>query len=283
MYILSENAQYQSQKGDYMIFQPVLTDTLCPLDTINTFSIYKNCFMETDDPEHIHTCYEIYVNVSGDVSFLHNKSIYPIQKGDIIISAPGEVHYCIYHSPCIHERFCIWFDGREGSAIGEFITKHNLIGHIRLDKGLNDELFALLHKFDDCRDSFERTAYFFELLMLMTKKDVSHTPDEASLPDIMQQILDYVDTNFAEIHFISEIADEFHISIPTLNRWFRQYVHLSPGKLLTAKKLACAEKLLRKGSSVADACYMAGFSDCSRFIALFRSKYGITPLQYKKL
>ena len=119
--------------------------------------------METDDPEHIHTCYEIYVNVSGDVSFLHNKSIYPIQKGDIIIAAPGEVNYCNYHSPCIHERFCIWFDGREGSAIGEFITKHNLTGHFRLDKGLNDELFALLHKFDDCRDSFERTAYFFEL------------------------------------------------------------------------------------------------------------------------
>lgn len=239
--------------------------------------------METDDPEHIHTCYEVYVNVSGDVSFLHNKNIYPIQSGDIIISAPGEVHYCIYHSPCLHERFCIWFDAKEGSPIWEFINKHNLTGHIRLGDGNNDDLFALLHKFDGCKDCFERTAHFFELMMLLTKKEPSLLPEETVLPDIMQKILEYVDTNFAEIHFINEIADEFHISIPTLNRWFRQYVHLSPGKLLAAKKLAGAEKLLRKGYSVSDACYMSGFSDCSRFIALFRSKYGMTPLQYKKL
>ena len=265
-----------------MIFQPVLTDSLCSVEKINTYSAYDNKFTRVDDPEHIHTCFEIYVNVTGDVSFLHNKNIYPIETGDIIISAPGEVHYCIYHSSCVHERFCIWFDAKEGSEVWEFIKKHDLCGHIRLDKSLNEELFALLHKFDKCDDSFERTVYFFELLMMMAKKENTPIINEALVPDTMQQILEYVDANYAQIHFIGEIADKFHISIPTLNRWFRQYVHLSPGKLLTAKKLACAEKLLRNDYSVADACYMSGFADCSRFIALFRSKYGMTPLQYKK-
>ncbi|MBQ8525432.1 MAG: helix-turn-helix domain-containing protein [Clostridia bacterium] len=265
-----------------MIFQPTLTDTLSRIDEIKTFSFYKNHFVESDDPEHIHNCYEIYVNVSGDVSFLHNKSIYPIETGDIIIAAPGEVHYCIYHSSCVHEHFCLWFDTDEKSAVSEFINKHKLTGHIRLDSNKRKKLFLILHRFDTEKDPFERTMCFFELLKLLTEKNTDYTAENIDIPDKMQEILEFVDENYADIHFIKEIADRFHISIPTLNRWFRQYVHLSPSKLLTAKKLSYAEKLLRGDHSVADACFMAGFADCSRFIALFKSKYGLTPLQYKK-
>ncbi|MBQ7901854.1 MAG: helix-turn-helix transcriptional regulator [Clostridia bacterium] len=265
-----------------MIFQPVLSDSLCKVDEIKTFCSYKNCLIQSDDPEHIHTCYEIYVNVTGDVSFLYNKNIYPIKSGDIIIAAPGEVHYCIYHSSCVHEHFCVWFHSDEQSAVCDYINKHKLLGHIRLNSALHEKLFSLLHKFDTASDKFERTICFFELLQLMTNKDTEYPEQNTAIPHTMQNILEYVDENFAEIHFIEEIADKFHISIPTLNRWFRQYVHLSPSKLLTAKKLAYAEKLLRNDRTVADACYLAGFSDCSRFIALFKSKYGQTPLQYKK-
>lgn len=265
-----------------MAFQPVLSDSLCNIKDTRLFSFYKNVFVKTDDPEHIHNCYEIYVNVSGDVSFLHNKNIYPIQKGDIIISAPGEVHYCIYHSSCVHEHFCLWFNAEENSDIGNFISKHSLLGHIRLGESLHEKLFSVMHKLDSDTDSFEKTAYFFELLRLLTEKNKESHQVNADIPGKMQEILEYLDENYAEIHFIEEIADRFHISIPTLNRWFRQYVHLSPGKLLAAKKLSCAEKLLRNDYSVADACFSAGFPDCSRFIALFKSKYGLTPLQYKK-
>ena len=66
-----------------MSFQPELTQSLCSIKETNYHCIYKNCFFRLDDPaideSHIHTCYEIYVNVSGDVSFLHNKTINKIQ------------------------------------------------------------------------------------------------------------------------------------------------------------------------------------------------------------
>ena len=124
--------------------------------------------------------------------------------------------------------------------------------------------------------------YFFELLRLLGEKDSTKPEANNHLPKAMQEILNYVDENYTDIRFIEEIADKFHISTPTLNRWFREYVHLPPSKLISAKKLAYAEKLLRGDISVADVCYMAGFTDCSRFISLFKRKYGLTPLQYKK-
>lgn len=265
-----------------MAYQPVLAETLSDTGDIKLFSFYKNHFVESDDPEHIHNCYEIYVNVSGNVSFLHNRNVFSIQPGDIILSAPGEVHYCIYHSSCIHEHFCLWFDADENSDAVRFINNHNLIGHIRLAESNKNKLFSAMHSLNKEKDRLEKTMYFFELLRLLGEKESTKPEANNHLPKAMQEILNYVDENYTDIRFIEEIADKFHISTPTLNRWFREYVHLPPSKLISAKKLAYAEKLLRGDISVADVCYMAGFTDCSRFISLFKRKYGLTPLQYKK-
>ena len=51
---------------------------------------------------------------------------------------------------------------------------------------------------------------------------------------------------------------------------------------LETKKLAYSRMLLKEGMPVADACSLAGFSDYSNFIRLFRLRFGITPNKYKK-
>ena len=70
---------------------------------------------------------------------------------------------------------------------------------------------------------------------------------------------------------------------PTLDRLFRQHVHISVQKFILAKRLSLAETLLKNGATVTEACYNAGFSDSSRFIAKFKEKFGMTPLKYKAL
>ena len=47
---------------------------------------------------HIHNECEIYINLSGDVSFVVENKVYPIVPGSIIITRPGEYHHCVYHS-----------------------------------------------------------------------------------------------------------------------------------------------------------------------------------------
>ena len=43
-----------------------------------------------------------------------------------------------------------------------------------------------------------------------------------------------------------------------------------------------AAKLLLEGKSVTEVCGSSGFPDCSRFISVFKNKFGQTPLQYQK-
>ena len=77
-----------------------------------------------DNPEkpHIHDCYEIYVNVSGDVAFLVNNLLYPVRQGDVIVTRPGELHICVYQSPELHERFCFWINCAQDSPLLGFLT-----------------------------------------------------------------------------------------------------------------------------------------------------------------
>ena len=57
---------------------------------------------------HSHDCYEIYINISGDVSFLVNDKLYAVQSGDLIVARPGEMHVSIVQSPCMYESFCFY-------------------------------------------------------------------------------------------------------------------------------------------------------------------------------
>lgn len=272
-----------------MSFQPEFLTNLCAIESIKIHFSHTDQFIELNDPQidnsHIHNFFEIYVNVSGDVAFLHNHNVYQIHSGDIILSKPGEIHHCIYHSACVHEHYCIWFELPESSAIASYIDHHQLNGLVRLNSNLHEQLFTLLRQFStsiNCNNEFELLICFFDLLKLFSQKCLSSQDANLDIPVKMQTILNYINESFAEIDSIDQIAIKFHLSVPTINRWFRQYLKLSPRKLLTAKKLAYAEQLLHGDHSVLETCYLAGFSDCSRFISLFRNNYGKTPFQYKK-
>ena len=104
----------------------------------------------------------------------------------------------------------------------------------------------------------------------------------ASLPQLLSDIIRYINVSFAEIRSVSGLAERFFISTATLNRKFRTYLHTTPREYIEAQRLAYAIELLKKGISVTEACTAAGFPDCSHFIILFKKKFGETPLQYKK-
>lgn len=269
-----------------MSFQPVLSDFIAALGEVRFHLTHKDFFvdphvMEIDD-SHVHCCYEIYVNISGDVSFLHGENVYDIKPGDIIFSEPGEVHHCIFHKACVHDHYCLWFDVDEGGAALEFLKKNSINGRVRLEDDNKEKLLSFLKNFEMSEDCFEKTVSFLGILKLLKEKRIPNHSESSYIPSSIQSILEYINDKFLEIESVADIADNFHVSVPTVNRWFREYLHLSPSELIRAKKLSYAEKLLKGDFSVTEACYRAGFTDCSRFISLFKKNYGKTPFQYKK-
>ena len=148
--------------------------------TLSTSHVSEYCDVECAcfDPAHIHSDFEIYVNVSGDVSFLHGQSVYRMERGDVIFSYPGDVHYCIYHSSCIHDHFCLRFETEEGSTVERFLRESHLSGFVRPKSSVKEEIINTLCSMSECDDEFDLLCGFLSIVSLLKEEKGNVTPSE---------------------------------------------------------------------------------------------------------
>lgn len=233
---------------------------------------------------HIHDECEIYINVSGDVSFAVENTIYPITHGGIIITRPLEYHHCIYHTNQLHKHFWILFSASGNEHLFD-VFYNRKAGHgnlLMLSHDQTEELLALCQRMTNgYQTQAEKYYCFFKLIHLLDHADTVNTADPCS-SDYVIKAIDYINRNLSNHLSVAQIARECNVSVNTLERRFLQTLHLSPYAYIKKKRLANAAKLLSEGHTVTEASEMSGFCDCSSFIALFKNAYQTTPLQYKK-
>ena len=236
---------------------------------------------------HTHRNCEIYINLSGDVSFMVENRVYPIAPGCVILTRPDEFHHCIYHSfRESHRHYCIQFSpiGNEALLHRFFDRKPGTENLICLGAEELREAESLCRVLlDESEDELLRYGTFFSLLTLLrTSRATTLTRSDAILPPDVRIALDYVQARLPSPITVAELAAEAHVSVNTLERHFLAAMQVTPSEFLKERRLATAQALLRDGRSVLEACEGSGFSDYSYFIALFRRRFGVTPLRYKK-
>lgn len=266
------------------------TDDCMCYEGRHSVEIVNKSDIEVRNTAHIHSFCEIYVNVTGEVSFMVENSIYPVSSGDIIITRPNEVHHCIYNDNVAHEHYCVWIasagDCMRGMMSAFFDRKAgegNLISMSEKDK---KTLIEYLKAFcvendDDIRKDAESFSAFFGILGLVEKYK-EETGAAKKLPKQMEDILKYIERHFSDGCKVEDVAEAFFISRSALGNMFKKYMNLSPSVYIDAKRFSYAKTLLEAGKSVQDVCDACGFSDCSYFISAFKKRFSRTPYQYAK-
>ena len=234
--------------------------------------------------DHIHDECEIYINLSGDVSFAVENSIYPVMPGGIIITKPHEYHHCIYHTNRLHKHFWILFSPADNERLFDIFYKRqpgkNNLLIPPADK--TDELFALCHKLTDgCENEAEKYYRFFKLINILNGANAVNASDNSS-GDCIIKAINCINNNLSHQISVTEIARKCNVSVNTLERRFLRELNISPSAYIKKKRLANAAKLLSEGQSVTHAAELSGFADCSNFIAIFKKTYQTTPLKYRK-
>lgn len=275
-----------------MIYMPKLRPLVEKHNGIYIEVTYEKRFTTMDDithdEQHIHDFYELYINLSGDVSFLVENNLYPIHRGDMILTAPNELHRCIYHKDCVHEHFCIWVkDIPFASKLlkNEFETNKLVILSDRRKQELIDLCFRLYQSYTEdetyqCR-AVSSFAGILDLICTHRKNTVStYEP----LPEAFSKVVDYIICNYMNPNCnVTTLCNEFYISKSTLCRTFQRHFQMTPSNYIEAKRFSEAKKLLSAGYSVQHASINSGFSDCSYFIMRFHKKFGMTPAKYQRL
>jgi AraC-like DNA-binding protein len=123
-------------------------------------------------------------------------------------------------------------------------------------------------------------ALFSILALLHEHRRNTGAPQD--LPADLLTVIQFIDGNYSEDCSTMALERRFFISRSTLNRRFRMYLNTSPSHYVEARRMAAAKILLESGTSVQDTCMRCGFTDYSHFIARFRRRFGVTPLQYAR-
>lgn len=259
---------------------------MSPIDcTISHVCLTPSSLLNQSE-SHVHKECEIYINLTGDVSFEVENRIYPITRGSVIITRPYEYHHCLYHSDQPHEHLWITFLAEESEDFLKifFERKKGEDNLILLSAELLAALSSVLAELQNKETNFlnRRIAFLQLFSILMQGKREAYTGINRKIRPDVEKALQYMDDHLTEdlnLHLLSVFCK---VSANTLERHFKEDLGKTPFVMLRQKRLYASMQYLRNGDSVSEAATKSGFSDYSNYIQLFRKQFGLTPLMYKK-
>lgn len=250
---------------------------------------YFSDSISEEDPRswtpHIHDTLELYVLVEGDVSFAVESSTHRLTPGDAIITKPNEIHNCILNSRSVHRHMCFWFDTSSEFIFGDFLAHAYGAGnHLSPSAEEKAQLLPLYRRMAEANergDAFTEFSLSLEILGIFKAHLAPKDTEDADYPPLMRDILLDITENITRIKNLDYLSAKYYLSHSTLYRLFKAYLNTTPRQYIETKRLAYARKLLKNGLSVKETARAAGFSNESNFIRLFKSRFGITPREYK--
>ena len=100
---------------------------------------------------------------------------------------------------------------------------------------------------------------------------------------LVQSILSYIEKNFATDISMDDLTEKFHVSRTYISRLLKKYAGKSFLEYLTDVRFKHVEKLIAddryKQYEIAE---MVGYMDFGYYIKVFKKRYGITPIEFRK-
>lgn len=252
-------------------------------------------------PLHMHTGYELFYLISGNITYRIEGQSINIKNGDILVINNRELHQPIFNSTEPYERITIHFKPEYVSyfqtadySLLKYFDRRKLGVYNRIEKKLVEllnisgtvmKIGKIIQGNAPERDILIKTT-FVELLILLNNAynelKVS-VPTEEIFDERISNIIDYISRNLANKITLQRLSEEFHLSIFYLSHIFKIATGFSVSEYIQFKRITLAKELLLSGVSPTSTALMIGFSDYPGFYRAFRKITGSNPKNYIRL
>lgn len=244
---------------------------------------------------HHHDCYEIYLLLSGKITYLIEGRQYELQPGDCMMIAPGILHepvipYIKQTGSLQYERFVL----RINKA---FLEKADIPGlklsavfehePIRLQANVLSilkQLFYFLWEQEnlsgfgaaEIKIGYVRQILIFLCRSLQQEGNIKY----AESNPLINRVLHYIGSHLTQELSADQLAATFFVNKFYLLREFKKHIGTTLHHYIIKKRLILAEELLLEGRQVKSLYKECGFADSSNFFRCFKKEYGQTPRQF---
>lgn len=247
--------------------------------------------------QHSHGFFELLYCVQGNVDYLLGTKRHHIRPGDIIFAPPGVIHCPIFpeEMDIPYQRNVIWispgfvtnlqtifpetfFHKVEPKVLHTAGTKWEYL-ELFFNRGVQ-EATAKAPGWEVC--VYGNTIQLIAHLHRALYEDSASHSDYAS-SDLLEDVLNYIQQHLHEKLTLASTAKEFAVCESTISQLFRKQMGTSFYRCVTQRRLTEAKTLIAQGLSLEQVSTQTGFTDYSSFYRAFKSEFGISPREFKKL
>lgn len=252
-------------------------------------------------PHHWHEEVEIIYITKGSTKAGINNKVYELTKGDILIIAPGEVHYFWRDTGydirvVVQYRMNIYDNALSGDNDTKeikpmFFKSYHLKRGSDLHKLLEKQIQGLVDECASEDDGYKLMlkARLYDLAAILIRnmpkgkyneEKISKQKERLKRLDIIQQ---YVERNYQTPITLEEIANEAGFSKYHFTRFFKESTGITFIDYLTKYRITKAEWYLTNDEdSVTEIALKSGFNSIKTFNRVFKNINGCSPMEYKK-
>lgn len=247
---------------------------------------------------HRHEAYELYLFLRGNVNLYIENSCYHLERGDLVVIRPEEMHRASTLDSSEYERMILNLQRPYIQKLSTSTThlaecfdyrpkgKGNIV---RLNE---DQLSRFLHMANQLEAALNSKSYGSDVLVnsyiaqiLVFTNSVFREYNSSHhniMPDIVRRTMEYIDSHLRDEITLDRLGKEFYVNSTTLSRQFKKHTGLTLRSYILHRRIALAQSCLSQGYSVTEACYESGFKDYANFIRSFTRITGISPGKYAR-
>lgn len=245
---------------------------------------------------HSHTFWEIiYCRSDCGVEYLVGAERYRVRKGDAVVVPPDVSHRPLFPArmETPYDRYILWISSEFYNVLmRQFPTVPRNLPYLIRPSPDHQKMLRQFFK-TGIREAAEKgpdweMALVGNTMLLLTflrriVQDEATAIPPAEEPELMEQIMAYIEDHLKEKITLADTAKHFFVSPGTISRTIRGKMGASFYQCVTQRRLIAAKSLILQGGPLESINEQVGFSDYSTFYRAFKQEYGISPRQFRVL
>lgn len=222
--------------------------------------------------------------VEGSWTFTEEEQDYHLEKDDVLLLSAGHHHYT--RMPCSPgtRTFCIHVSNEPGDCVlspESFVVSKHI--HVKNNTSVRKYFEKITATFwSENPYKKQKMASLFQLMMLELH-DICQT-EERPLSNLMSSVRYFITQNAHKRLTLNDVANQFSVSVKTIENLCQTHAGMSFAKYQMQLKLEMVASLLEvePDMRLLEVAELFGFYDEFHLSHAFKTKYGISPKQYKE-